>query len=367
MTLAFRNHIDVRLSVADQVIAGVDIQPRTRPPLRRLFAGKPAETLLATLPRLFSLCAGAHQVALISALEAARGQQPSSLTHHRRIKAVINERFVEMLRGLLLGPLAGDRGTTQSAQRLLQAVASLQGASGAAEPALQRVETLSQIKIGLSALGIGLEAELVLPGTPLASLMAASRTAADEGWKPISSEHGVLSAVDDADVVARLAEPDSAFAELPDLDGRVPETGVWARHAVHRAHRAAGPLERLSARVAEIAALARWIEAGEAEDEASDDRLVAGFAMGPGRGAGVVECARGRLYHVVELDAEGAIARFDYLAPTEWNFHPRGPVATSLIGARLRDAADHAAVEAMVGAFDACVGCRLVVREMADA
>ncbi|MGJ4930405.1 nickel-dependent hydrogenase large subunit [Bradyrhizobium sp. HKCCYLS2038] len=366
MTLAFRNHIDVTLSVADQVITGVDIQPRTRPPLGRLFAGKPAETLLATLPRLFSLCAGAHQVALISALEAARGEQPSSLTHHRRIKAVISERFVEMLRGLLLGPLAGDRGIAQLAQHLLRAAASLQRASGDVEPDLPRVETLSQIKMGLSALGIGLVSELVLPGTPLASLMAAA-IAADEGWKPMSPEHGVLSAVDDAYVVARLAEPDSAFADLPDLDGRVPETGVWARHAGHGARQTAGPLERLSARVAELAGLARWIEVGEAEDEASDDRLVASFAMGPRRGAGAVECARGRLYHFVELDAQGAITRFDYLAPTEWNFHPRGPVVNSLTGAQLRDATDHAAVEAMIGAFDACVGCRLVVREMADA
>ena len=367
MTAAFRNHIDIALSVADQVIVGVDILPRTRAPLGRLAAGKPAETLLAALPRLFSLCATAHQVALLSALEAARGEQASSLTRHRRIKAVISERFAELLRGLLLGPLAGDRGAPRLAQELLQAVASLQDHPACPAPG-PRAETLSQIKMGLGALGIDFAAEFVSPGTPLARMMAVAQEAVDDGgWRLMPSAHGVLSAADDRAVVARLMDAGSAFAEAPELDGRIPETGVWARHAARAAAPEAGPAERLSAKVAEITALLRWIEAGEAEDEAADEDVVASYAIGPRCGAAAVECARGRLHHVVELDAQGKVSRFEYLAPTEWNFHPRGPVVTSLTGAMLRDAGDHDAVHAMVGAFDPCVGFRLAVREMVDA
>ncbi|MFN5521975.1 MAG: hydrogenase assembly protein HupF, partial [Bradyrhizobium sp.] len=205
MTLAFRNHIDVTLSVAAQMIVGVTIEPRSRPPLGRLFAGKPAETLLAALPRLFSLCAIAHQVALLSALEAARGHQAPPLTRHRRITAVIMERFAELLRGVLVSRLACDRSALAQLQFLLQAVASLQVSAGAGNARQSRSATLSQIKMALAALGLGSVAEPVVRGTPLASIMDAARRAeADGGWKQMPAEHGVLSAADDDTVVARL-------------------------------------------------------------------------------------------------------------------------------------------------------------------
>lgn len=178
------------------------------------------------------------------------------------------------------------------------------------------------------------------------------------------SVHGVLSAADDRAVAARLMNEGAAFAEMPDLDGCVPETGVWARRA--RADLQAGPAERLSARIAELAGLVRSLEDGETEDSC-EEQLVAGYALGLGCGAGAVECARGRLYHVVELNAQGHISRFEYLAPTEWNFHRRGPVVTSLMGALLRDGRDRDAISGMIGSFDPCVGVGLTVREMADA
>ncbi|MGJ5201949.1 nickel-dependent hydrogenase large subunit [Bradyrhizobium sp. HKCCYLR20261] len=362
MTLAFRNRIDVTLSVADGRITRVEIQPRTRPPVGRLGAGRPVEVLLAALPRLFSLCATAHQVALLTAIEAARGQPAAPLTRHRRIKAVLTERVAELLRGLLLGPLSGDRETLP----LAQAIAALQNGFRAEASVSSRAETLSQIKMALEKLGVGSASGIFAPGTPLARLMAALRKAAEDGgWRHMPSAHGALSAADDRAVVTRLMEEGPAFADAPELDGRVPETGVWARQARNAPH-AAGAAERLSARIAELTALLRWIEDGETEDATEED-LVAGYALGPGRGAAAVECARGRLHHVVELDALGNIASFDYLAPTEWNFHPRGPVVTCLTGAMLRGAEDRDSVHGMIASFDPCVGFGLTVREMADA
>ncbi|WP_315754987.1 MULTISPECIES: nickel-dependent hydrogenase large subunit [unclassified Bradyrhizobium] len=368
MTLGFRNRIDVTLSVADRRITGVDIQPRTRPPLGRLFAGKPAEMLLAALPRLFSLCAGAHQVALLSALEAARGEEATPSTRHRRIQTVLAERFAELMRGLLIASMADNRNAAPLTQRLLQAVASLQMHSGADAPQQSRAATLSQIKTGMVALGIGLPAEPVLPGTPLASMMDAARKAADDGgWRHMPAEHDILSAADDGAIVTQLIDVGSAFAEAPELDGRVPETGVWARYAEHHQLASAGPVERLSAKIAEIAELFRWIETGDAEDQAADPHAVASYALGSRRGAAAVECARGRLHHAIELDAHGAVSRFEYLAPTEWNFHPRGPVVRSLTGVALRGTVDRQAIHTMVGSFDPCVGYHLAFRGVADA
>nr|WP_249811732.1 nickel-dependent hydrogenase large subunit [Bradyrhizobium sp. 197] len=90
--------------------------------------------------------------------------------------------------------------------------------------------------------------------------------------------------------------------------------------------------------------------------------------MGTGRGAGAVECARGRLYHAVELDDEDRILRFELLAPTEWNFHARGPLVRSLQGSVLAGGQQGLdAVRALVGSFDPCVGFSLSFREIGHA
>jgi Ni,Fe-hydrogenase I large subunit len=57
------------------------------------------------------------------------------------------------------------------------------------------------------------------------------------------------------------------------------------------------------------------------------------LSVAPRVGLGWVETARGALAHLIELDADGArIARYRILAPTEWNFHPRGALAAGLLG-----------------------------------
>ena len=56
MSLAFRNEIDIKVWLSGSTIADLAILPRSRPPLTRLFAGKPVAALSSVLPRLFSLC-----------------------------------------------------------------------------------------------------------------------------------------------------------------------------------------------------------------------------------------------------------------------------------------------------------------------
>lgn len=79
---------------------------------------------------------------------------------------------------------------------------------------------------------------------------------------------------------------------------------------------------------------------------------------------GVVECARGRLVHRVAV-AGGRVADYKILAPTEWNFHPEGPLARGLAGAWVgrETAAVRQSIEWLVTALDPCVGCDLVVEQ----
>ena len=73
------------------------------------------------------------------------------------------------------------------------------------------------------------------------------------------------------------------------------------------------------------------------------------------------EAARGRLIHGVEVQ-DGLVKRYLILAPTEWNFHPRGAAAQALAliaGSGRSDARGLA--DLMITAFDPCVEYSLAV------
>ena len=360
MSLAFRNEIDVTVWLAGATIADVSIQPRSRPSLTRLFAGKPAASLIAVLPRLFSLCSVAHQVAFLSAIEAAQGRQATPETAHHRLTAVVAERLTELLRSLFLGRLALDPPSAAAVRAMMQATTVLGGASEGASEDLRR-EAVAQIKATLGALGIAGEGGALVPGSALAVLIGHCEQAA---LSPPPTEPSFLSAADDLDVIKRLLAEGAAYSDAPALRGQVPETGVWARARREPVSCAATPAVRMEARIVEVARLCAWLDRG---GEELDDG-VAGYRLGAGQGAAAVECARGRLYHAVVLDEDTRIVTFEFLAPTEWNFHARGPLVRSLKGAKLpagRRGQD--AVRTLVGSFDPCVGFKLDFREVGHA
>ncbi len=69
-----------------------------------------------------------------------------------------------------------------------------------------------------------------------------------------------------------------------------------------------------------------------------------------GSGIGLAETARGLLLHRVQVE-RGLVTDYRIVAPTEWNFHPGGPLAQGLNG---RSAADARATRAR-GAHDRAV------------
>jgi Ni,Fe-hydrogenase I large subunit len=61
--------------------------------------------------------------------------------------------------------------------------------------------------------------------------------------------------------------------------------------------------------------------------------VVRAWRLGDNTGLAGVETARGLLLHAVRLEA-GLVADYRILAPTEWNFHPQGPLHQGLSGLR---------------------------------
>jgi coenzyme F420-reducing hydrogenase alpha subunit len=83
-------------------------------------------------------------------------------------------------------------------------------------------------------------------------------------------------------------------------------------------------------------------------------------------GIASVEAARGQLTHRVAVDGD-RITDYSILAPTEWNFHPRGVVARGLASLRSTNAEQlRQQAEFIIHAIDPCVAYDLHIGE-ADA
>jgi Ni,Fe-hydrogenase I large subunit len=215
-----------------------------------------------------------------------------------------------------------------------------------------------------------------LAGAPLPGSLAALRAWAADGRSPAaallaqafatSPPHAaapprLLPALEAPWFLARQGEAELSLAPL--FEGAPAETGALSRQqrhpTVHEALAAHGPgaLARLVARLAEVSALPQQLRALAAE-------LAPCAPAGPqaqltGSGAGVVETSRGLLAHVVSLE-RGAVVRWRTVAPTEWNFHPQGPLAQALLGLPAEGLAQRAALA--VSALDPCVGYEVRIR-----
>jgi hypothetical protein len=148
-----------------------------------------------------------------------------------------------------------------------------------------------------------------------------------------------------AGVVARSMP---GFVPASAMAGRAAETGAFARRGRRGRRRARWP----------CAGWRAWTELRDwahGRKKSAPAARRARRAETSGRGRALVETARGLLMHEIVLDGE-RIADYFIVAPTEWNFHPQGPIAGWLKG---RDAGNREALNAFaaraVAALDPCV------------
>ena len=132
-----------------------------------------------------------------------------------------------------------------------------------------------------------------------------------------------LFAAAHADWFAHRLADTPGFSDAPNLDGSPAEVGPLAalRHPLvgeALAHWGSGLATRLLAAALDASVVAARLRACDRllDDDASDVDTT-----GDGRGAGVVETARGPLAYWLEVEG-GRVRTLRSVAPTEWNFHP---------------------------------------------
>jgi hypothetical protein len=375
--------LTVRLDWDGRRVTGVDVRS-TRPlAAPRILSGKTPAIAAATVPKLFAICGGAQGAAAASALVAA-GATGVEADRVRNEHGVGLEALQEYFWRLLIdwpqamGDEADATPVASMRHRVAAAVRTSDGRSTLGDPAAMRslgaeLSRLAAQSIygmppagwleqgGMPALeswitrGATMSAKLL--GRMFAELPMLGRT--DVGLMPAPRSATLMS------VVVPALDRDPHYARAPTWDGLPVETGALARVRAHplvaalatsAGHTAA---TRFVARLVDLALL--LAELAGAPRPADALPWVQAFAVGEADGLAAVQTARGLLIHRVRI-AEGRVADYRIVAPTEWNFHPQGALAQGLAGMTAEnEVALKRQARLAVQALDPCVPCRVEI------
>lgn len=363
---------------AEGRLVEVDISSSRPAQAARVLVGRTPQEAVRLVPLLFSLCSGAQRIAAIIACERAQDLEPTLAEQDARDFALQLEIVREhALRILVDWPLAlgidPDRETAARLFALQRLIAgSLADDCDAARDAVR------QLIAGVRESALGDDwAALVEAGAahgrPHAMLPRLLRALQSSGWQALGAGSCTRRLEDFSDRIwhARLANAAPGYALRPEIDGQARETTPYAR--------------RIGAPVVQSAAL-RWGDGLAARLLALADELNSALPKlqdyleqadctapaepldddsATGEGIGVVEAARGKLMHRIEL-SQGRIRDYRIVAPTEWNFHPHGVAARALAQLPPGSAdACAARARALICAIDPCVAYDLDIRRHA--
>jgi hypothetical protein len=409
-------NIEGRLSIQlnrHRTQVGSKQQPRlsctihsTRPlHISQLFAGKPIDYLLKTIPLLFNICGVAQATAALRATEQASGQTVTAETERCRDALVWLESLREQSWQLLLSSSQAMHEETDQTlladlnrhvQLLTQAIKSADSDSGGAttlpvragdpdwrefNAIWQPLKTLVEDKLLAGAYcsrtqhllntAVRAQQQDVIPARFLHWLN--QQPWADSG----ATSMAILppaGAESEAILRQRLHHQGTSFTTAPDWAGQPREVSNFSLHLQHpllsqlSRQRGNGIYTRSVARLLSIAQLIAQLQAFFTGTAPPDTRDTARKQPPNGRGLAQINAARGKLVHYVVLAADRTtVERYNILAPTEWNFHPRGVAAQGLenLDMRYPDTLEQQA-RLLIDAIDPCVGYDLTLNSGAD-
>jgi Ni,Fe-hydrogenase I large subunit len=374
--------LKVRLAWDGRRVLRVDVESTRSPVAGRLMVGRRAGDAATLLPRLYSICGHAQRAAACCATAAAGAAVPAEprAVHET---AVLLETVQEYLWRLLI-----DWPQAMGHPPAVEAVAAVRKTIA---PALARMACRADpsplIAPDLAAAWLALAAQHVY-GEPVAQWLLRSAAAGFDDWVASAPTlparlarelrdrapylglsatslmpPATASLLQESLLPAMDADPD--FAQAPLLCGMTVETGALARTCEHPivafvARRDGHTVAtRMTARLVELAVLlARLCAATPVPDGAV---AIGALATAPGVGVATVETARGLLLHRARV-ADGVVTGYEIVAPTEWNFHPAGPLVQGLEGTEAGDAETLERYACLViQALDPCVAFRVEV------
>ena len=295
-----------------------------RPQVALVLKGRQADDVAKLVPMVFALCARAQGVAARLALAAARGVESSPRLDPDIVREVMREHLWRWLLDIpVLFGMPPLRDQFTSAVRVVDAGHREVVQAVLATPGMTRlIESIMALE------------QPVQQASALLHIDSAQSSLAD--WPKLSDE----------------------LCHTPTWRGKAAETGAYARSAGTPLSVNGAFAARWLARLAELEAWASGAQQIGAGGTAS------ATPVAPGVGRALVETARGLLMHELVLEGE-RVADYRIVAPTEWNFHPQGPLSGWLIGRPCADAAELRRFAAQaVAALDPCVRWELTLESL---
>ena len=381
--MPIEGELTVRLDWNGERVTGVDVRS-TRPfAATRILAGKTPVVAAATVPKLFAICGGAQGAAAVGALVAA-GATGVEADRVRNAHGVALEATQEYFWRLLIdwpqvmGDLPDPTPVASARHRVAAAVRTADGRNTLGDPAAMHALGAELSRLAAHSIyGMPPAGWLDLGGMPaLQSWIARGATTCAKLLGRMLAELPTLGRADvrlmpapRSDTLMTVVVPaldrDPDYARAPTWEGLPAETGALARVREHplvaglaasAGHTAA---TRFVARLVDLALLLGELTGAPRPVDALP--WVQAFVVGEADGLAAVQTARGLLLHRVRI-AEGRVADYRIVAPTEWNFHPEGALAQGLAGMTAENQiALKWQARLAVQALDPCVPCRVEI------
>lgn len=297
---------------------------QNRPSVTSLLRGMPAAAALARIPSLLPICGAAQALAARRAIEAARGEQPGETMEAEREASLWREQaHAATWRVTIDWPDV--LGESRDLERMRQMLTAGNGPDAAAVleaalPALQQVEDIAELLdwVARSQCGAARFLRRAMeqendPERPAGTAHCAAGDALVERARTVFDNPGFdpLTPGDEAVEVGPAAMVrDPLIPALQSVSGLNPTT------------------RRLLAQVLDSRCIARELRAIPGSGRAT----VESWPLAAGSGMGRAQTARGPVFHRVSLDPRDGETVTDWrvLAPTDWHFSPRGPLAHSV-------------------------------------
>ncbi len=350
-------NIDINSSLKDENVSVLADRPVT---LSKTFIGKSIEDVLDIIPLIYNVCGIAHSKAGLLATESSLGLSFNPKMEMAREIILLSENLREnLLRVLLDWPIMFGSNINQNSLQLVSKLsATIRDAlffNGKAfnlnsqlEINREQLETsVSNIRqcIEEHIFGLSLtEWNRIVDFDEVLSWSGSSNQIAATSVKYIIDNDWSNACVSDSQklpnfvhqlLINKLTSTGAdKFIYKPDWEGVQYETTSFSKNINNPLIKQLnekfgnGLLTRWVARLTEIERLVLSIEKLIFELFSNQNNYQ--FDNNSSNGLAIVDAARGRLVHYLEL--KGRIVKdYKILAPTEWNFHPKGVVYQSLI------------------------------------
>jgi len=306
--------IDIHLG-----LEGVDIRQQ-RPAIARALVGLPVEAALARIPTLLPICGTAQAVAAARAVEAARGEEESREQFSLRENSLWREQALAAAWRLSVDwpDLLGEARRMELLKRVYRAA----GDSECCAALGQMIEGLDPID----------DIDGLQGWVRDSDNLAARVIRLAQGSGPIDSAEPIPAPSRDSAALRAIASEALAWEPFDPLDpaGSPQEVGPLAmgRDPLARELKTSVGSTVVSRLLGQL--LDARVISGAGKSARDPGHTPAGaWTVPAGGGVGCAVTARGPVFHRVVLTGD-TVADWRVLAPTDWHFSPRGPVASRL-------------------------------------